>query len=165
MVKVNPQHVMALRRLTDQPVSACRDALAQAGGDLAAVVQRLRESACGGLYASDAEVAAVLASYGVTWAPPERQARSVPDAEVVAELAFGGQAVADFFLLSGLVCHVNAGGELMCRAIDDPDLAVATTAYLRRAGVREFESLAEFQVWRSQAESGAAPDPATSSDL
>jgi hypothetical protein len=84
----------------------------------------------------------------------------VPDAEVVAELTFGGQAVADFFLVGGLVCHVNARGELMARSIDDPELAAATTAYLRRVGAREFDSFAAFQAWRAEAEPSAAADPA-----
>lgn len=151
MVKVNPQHVMALRQLTDQPLSACREALIEAGGDIGEVIRRMRGSPCCGLHTPDAEVAAVLASHGVTWVPPERPTRTVPDAEVVAELVYNRQAVADFFLVGGLVCHVNARGELMARATDDPDLAAATTAYLRRVGVREFESFAAFSAWRSDA--------------
>jgi hypothetical protein len=156
VAKVDPQHVMALRRLTDLPVSACRDALAEAGGDIGAVVQRLRGSPCCGLHGSDAEVAALLASHGVNWVPPARPTRVVPDDEVVAELVFNGQAVSDYFLVGGLVCHINRRGEMMARATDDPDLAAATTAYLLRIGAREFESFAGFQAWRSDAEPGAA---------
>ena len=75
----------------------------------------------------------------------------VPDSKVVPELTFGGQSVADFFLVDGLVCCVNARGELMGCAIDDPELAVAATAYLRRVGVPEYSSMqAYFERCRAQ---------------
>jgi hypothetical protein len=152
MAKVEARSVMALHRLTDLPLSMCREALVEAGGDIGEVIQHLRGSPCCGLHAPDAEVAALLASHGVTWIPPVRLTRAVPEEEVVSELVFNGQAVADYFLVGGLVCHINARGELMSRVIDDPDLATATIAYLRRVGAREFGSLAEFQSWRSEAE-------------
>lgn len=84
----------------------------------------------------------------------------IPDAEVVAELTVGGQAVADFFLLDGVVCHANPRGEWMALSIDDPELAAATRAYLRRVGAREFGSHAEFQAWRAGVESSSGVDPA-----
>jgi hypothetical protein len=161
VVKVNPQHVMALRRLTELPVSVCRDALVEAGGDLMAVIRQLRGSPCGGIYASDAEVAAVLASCGVTYAPEERQPVTLPDSEVVAELAAGGLAVADYFLIDGLVCAVNARGELVGCAIDDEDLAASARAYLRRLGVPEYPSVQAYSE-RGRAEPGAAADRAGS---
>jgi hypothetical protein len=149
---------MALRRLTDQPVSACRDALAEAGGDLAAVVRQLRGSPCCGLHASDTEVAAVLAAVGVTYAPPEpRQPVILPDSEVVAELTASGAAMTDYFLIDGLVCSVNARGELMGCAIDDEDLAASAKAYLRRLGVPEYPSIQAYNEQR-HAEPGAAVD-------
>lgn len=141
MVKVNLQHVMALRRLTDLPVSMCRDALVEAGGDLAAVVRQLHGSPCCGLHASDSEVAAVLASCGVTYAPESRQPVILPDSEVVAELTAGGLAVSYYFLIDGLLCSVNARGELVGCSIDDEDLAASARAYLRRIGVPEYPSL------------------------
>lgn len=142
MVKVDPQYVMALRRLTDLPVSQCRDALVEAGGDLVAVVRRLRESPCCGLDASDAEVAAVLASCGVTYSPPEpRPPVILSDSEVVAELTACGLAVSDYILIDGLLCSVNALGELVGCSIDHEDLAASAKAYLRRIGVSEYSSL------------------------
>jgi hypothetical protein len=65
----------------------------------------------------------------------------VPDSEVIAELTYDGHAVADFFLIGGLVCHVNTRGKLMAAAINDPALAAATVAYLRRVGAREYPSV------------------------
>ena len=142
MEKVNPQHVMALRRLTDLPASMCRDALAEAGGDLAAVVRQLRGSPCCGLHASDVEVEAVLASCGVTYSPPEpRQPIMLPDSEVVTKLTACGLSVSDYFLIDGLLCSVNTSGELMGCSIDDEDLAMSATAYLRRIGVPEYPSV------------------------
>jgi hypothetical protein len=140
-VKVNPQHVRALRRLTDQPISACRDALVEAGNDLMAVVRRLRWSPCGGIYASDEELSALLAEYGVAYTPEVREPVILPDAEVVAELTADGAAVPDYFLIGGLVCTVNARGELIGCRIDDEDLAASAKAYLRRIGVPEYPSL------------------------
>lgn len=70
--------------------------------------------------------------------------RTVPDGEVVAELVACGLAVADCFLMDGLVCSIDTHGELMGLSIDDEALAVATKAYLRRAGVREYGSYPEF---------------------
>jgi hypothetical protein len=161
VVKVNPQHIMALRRLTDQPISACRDALVEAGGDLVAVVRKLQWSPCCGIYASDAELTAVLAEYGVAYTREVRKPVILPDAEVVAELTACGAAMCDYFLIEGLVCSINVHGELMGCSIDDEDLAVSATAYLRRVGAREFGSFPEFQAWRSDAEPGAAADPAS----
>jgi len=69
VVKIDPRTVAALHRLTDLPLSMCRDALLETGGDLAAVVQRLRRSPCCGLHPSDAEVAAFLAEHGVQLSP------------------------------------------------------------------------------------------------
>lgn len=158
MVKVNPQYVMALRRLTAAPLSECRDALIEAGGDLLAVVRRLRASPCCGLHASDAEVAAVLASCGVTYSPPEpRQPVMLPDSAVIAELTACGLAVSDCFLIDGLLCAVNARGELMGCSIDDEDMAASTRAYLRRIGVPEYPSLQAYNE-RGRAEPGAAAD-------
>ncbi len=158
MVKVNPQHIMALRRLTDQPISACREALVQADGDLMAVVRELRWSPCCGIYASDAELAAVLAEYGVTYTPEVRKPVILPDNEVVAELTACGTAISDYFLIEGLVCSINSRGELMGRSIDDEDLSASATAYLRRVGAREFGSFEEFQAWRSDDEQVSWPD-------
>lgn len=147
MVKVNPQHIMALRRLTDQPISACRDALVEAGGDLVAVVRKLQWSPCCGIYASDTELAAVLAEYGVSYTPEVREPVILPDAEVVAELTACGAAMSDYFLIDGLVCSVNGRGELMGCSIDDENLAASAKAYLRRLGVPEYPSL---QAYRSK---------------
>lgn len=158
-MKVNPHHVMALRRLTDLPVSACHNALAEAGGDIGTVVQLLRGSPCNGLHGTDAEISALLASHGVMWVPPTRPRREVPDEEVISELEFNRQAVSDYFLIGGLVCHINRCGDLMARAIDDPDLSAATVGYLRRIGAREFESLAGYQAWRSDAAPGTFGEP------
>lgn len=65
MTTVDASLVMALRRLTGAPVSDCREALVEAGGDFLAVVRRLRQVSCYGLVTSDAEVAAALESAGV----------------------------------------------------------------------------------------------------
>jgi translation elongation factor EF-Ts len=62
MAQVDARAVMALHRLTDLPLSMCREALAEAGGDLAAVVRQLRGSPCRGLHLSDPEVARALAA-------------------------------------------------------------------------------------------------------
>ncbi len=75
---------------------------------------------------------------------PAPEFRAVSDGEVVAELTGNGYSVTDFFLVDGLVCSVNARGELMGLSIDDEALAAATKAYLRRAGVREYASYQEF---------------------
>jgi len=156
--KVNAHYVMALRRLTDQPVSACRDTLAEAGGDLAAVIRELRESPCCGLHASDAEIAAVLTSVGVTYSPPEpRQPVILPDSEVVAELTACGAAMSDYFLIGGCPYCVNCRGELMGCSIDDEDLAVSATAYLRRLGVLEYPSLQAYNEQR-RVEPGPTPE-------
>ncbi|MFO0969779.1 MAG: hypothetical protein U0793_29840 [Gemmataceae bacterium] len=152
MVKVNAQHIMALRRLTDQPISACRDALVEAGGDLLAVIHRLRWSPCCGIYASDAELSAVLAEYGVVYTPEVRPEPVIlPDAEVLAELTACGTAISDYFLIDGMVCSVNARGELMACVIEDEDLAVSAKAYLRRLGVPEHPSLQAFREQRGNA--------------
>lgn len=141
MATVDARMVMALRRLTDLPVSMCRDALVEAGGDLAAVVQRLRKSPCCGLHASDAEVAAELSSHGVSIVAEERDPVVLPDHEVVAELTDSGLAIGDYFLIDELICSVNARGELMGLCIDDKDLASAALTYLRRMGAPEYPSL------------------------
>ncbi len=151
-MKVNPQHIMALRRLTDQPISACRDALVEAGGDFVAVIRRLRWSPCCGIYASDAELSGVLAEYGLVYTPEVREPVILPDAEVVGELTACGATISDYFLIEGLVCSINARGELMGCSIDDEDLATSATAYLRRFGAREFGSFEEFQAWRPDVE-------------
>ncbi len=153
MAKVDAQLVMTLRRITDLPVSACREMLAGADGDIGEALRRLWGSPCYDLHDSNTRVAAVLASHGITWIPPERPKRFVPDAEVVSTLTFNGQAVEAYFLVRGLVCHFNTRGELMARATDDPDLSAATLEYLRRVGAREFGSFAEFQAWRFDRES------------
>lgn len=64
-MSVDARLVMALHRLTGSPVSACREALVETGGDFLAVVRRLRQVPCCGLVASDAEVAAALESVGI----------------------------------------------------------------------------------------------------
>ena len=148
MVKVKPQHVMALRRLTDLPVSACRDALVEAGGDLVSVVRQLRWSPSCGLYASDAELTAILAEYGVAYSPEVPQPVLLPDAEVVAELTASGKAMSDYLLVGGLVCSVNIRGELMCCRIDDEDLAASAKVYLRRLGVPEYPSIQAYKEQR-----------------
>jgi hypothetical protein len=71
--KVTRQMVTALHRLTNQPRSACRRVLVERRGNFASVVRMLRSSPHGGLTASDAEVAAVLAECGVTLPPPDNQ--------------------------------------------------------------------------------------------
>jgi hypothetical protein len=157
VVKVNPQHVMALRRLTDQPLSACREALVEARGDLLAVIRRLRWSPCCGIYASDEELPAVLGEYGLVYTPEVREPVILPDAEVVAELTACGAAMSDYFLIDGLVCSVNARGELMGCSIDDEDLAASAKAYLRRLGVPEYPSLQAYNQQR-HAEPGTAAD-------
>jgi hypothetical protein len=157
VVKVNPHHVMALRRLTDLPVSECRDLLGTADGDLVAAVHYLRRQPWCVL--DEAAAVAALGAVGVAYSPPRpRQPVLLPDAEVVAELTACGAAISDYFLIEGLVCSINVRGELMGCSIDDPDLAASATSYLRRIGAREFGSFAEFQAWRSDAEPGAAPD-------
>jgi hypothetical protein len=65
---------------------------------------------------------------------------AVSDEEVVAELTAGGMSVADFFLIDGLICFVNARGVLMARVHSDPASAAATKAYLRRVGTPEYPS-------------------------
>ena len=151
VVKVNSQHIMALRRLTDQPISACRDALIDAGGDLLAVIRRLRWSPCCGIYASDEELSALLAEYGVVYTPEVREPVILPDAEVVAQLTACGTAMSRYFLIDGLVCSVNVRGELMGCAIDDEDLAASAKAYLRRLGVPEYPSLQAYREQRGNA--------------
>ena len=141
MAKVNPQHVMALRRLTDFTVSACRDALVEAGGDLVSVVRQLRWSPCCGVYTSDAELTAILAEYGVAYTPEVRQPVMLSDEEVVAEMTACGETMSDYFLINGLVCSVNVRGELMGCRIDDEDLAASAKAYLRRLGVPDYPSI------------------------
>lgn len=156
MNKIDPHHVMALRRLTDLPVSDCRDLLDSVGGDLLAAVQHLRHQPWCTL--DERAVVAVLAECGVAYISPEpRRPVILPDAEVIAELTACGAAVADYFLIDGLVCSVNAHGELMGRSIDDEDLAMSTKAYLRRLGVPEYPSLKAYMEQR-QAKPGAAPD-------
>jgi hypothetical protein len=122
-------------------MSMCRDALVEAGGDLAEAVRRLRCSPCCGLHASDDEVAAVLASCGVAYEPETREPVLLSDSEVIAELTAGGLAISDYFLIDGLLCSINARGELVGCSIDDEDLAASARAYLRRIGVPEFPSL------------------------
>lgn len=157
MSKIDARAVMALRRLTDLPVSTCREALVEADGDLAAVVRQLRESPCFGIHATDAEVATVLASCGLTYSPPEpRQPVMLSDGEVLAELTAAGLAMSDCFLIDGLVCSVNARGELMACSIDDADLAASARGYLRRVGAPEYPS---FQAYDEQRE--AAPGHTT----
>ena len=68
--KVTRAMVTALHRLTNQPRPACRRVLDEWHGNFAAVVGMLRRSPHGGLTATDAEVAAVLAECGVTLPPP-----------------------------------------------------------------------------------------------
>lgn len=70
--------------------------------------------------------------------------RAASDDEVVAELTSGGHAVADFFFVAGVVCFGVPRGGLVARSIDDPALAAATEAYLRRMGAREYGSYQEF---------------------
>ena len=65
--------VTALHRLTNQPRPACRRVLDEWHGNFAAVVGMLRRSPHGGLTATDAEVATVLAECGVTLPPPDNQ--------------------------------------------------------------------------------------------
>jgi hypothetical protein len=157
VAKVNPQHVMALRRLTGLPVTMCRDALAEAGGDLAAVIRRLRGSPCCGLLPSEGEVATVLASHGVTYTPEVYQPVMLSDSEVVAALTAGGLAVSDYFLIDGLLCSVNARGQLVGCSIDDEDLAASARAYLRRVDAPEYPSLRAYNE-RGRAEPGATAD-------
>jgi hypothetical protein len=145
VAKVDPRLVMALRRLTDLPLSMCRQAVVEAGGDVGEVVRRLRGSPCCGLHVPDAQVAAVLAAHGVAWAPPVGTPRPVSEAEVVAGLTSGGLAVTDYFLLGGALCFVNPGGQLMAHIIEDDDLSAATKAYLRRAGAPEYGSFDEYR--------------------
>ena len=71
--KVTRSMVTALHRLTNQPRPACRRVLDEWHGNFAAVVGMLRRSPHGGLTATDAEVAAVLAECGVTLPPPDNQ--------------------------------------------------------------------------------------------
>jgi hypothetical protein len=71
--KVTRQMVMALHRLTNQPRPACRRVLDEWHGNFASVVRMLRRLPDGGLTATDAEVAAVLAECGVTLPPPDNQ--------------------------------------------------------------------------------------------
>ena len=147
---------MALRRLTDLPVSKCRDALVEGDGDLAEVVRRLRYSPCCGLHASDDEVAAVLASCGVTYEPDTRQPVMLPDSVVIADLTAGGLAISDYFLIDGLLCSINSRGELVGCSIDDEDLAASARAYLRRIGVPEYPSLQAYHE-RGRAEQRSEP--------
>lgn len=69
----------------------------------------------------------------------------VPDAEVLEGLSRGGLSVSDYFLVGGLVCHLNGRGELMTRIIDDGALSTATTAYLLRHGAGRYASRADFE--------------------
>ncbi|VTU02020.1 ---NA--- : [Gemmataceae bacterium] len=150
MTKVNPQHVMALRRLTDLPVSECRDLLGAAGGDLVVAVQHLRRQPWCAL--NEVAVVAMLRESGVPHTPPEpRRPVILPDAEVVAELTACGAGVADYFLIGGLVCSVNLRGELMGCSIDDEDLAASAKAFLRRLGAPEYPSLQAYQEQRHAA--------------
>jgi hypothetical protein len=144
VVKVEPRHVMALRQLTDQPISVCRAALVEAGNDLAAVVRRLRESPCG-LYANDTEVAAVFAAHGVVYTPEVYKPVILPDSEVVAELTAGGIALSDRIIIGGLICSASACGQLTAMLIDDPDLAASALAYLRRTGALEYPSMQAYR--------------------
>ena len=106
----------------------------------------------------------MFAAHGITYTPEVYQPVILPDSEVVAELTAGGIGVLDHFLIGGLICSVNARGELMGMSIDDPDLAVSAVAYLRRVGVPEYPSLQAYRE-RGPAEPGAAPDPAATGGL
>jgi hypothetical protein len=157
VVKVNAQHVMTLRRLTDLPVLMCRDALVEADGDLQAAIRRFRASPCFGLHTSDEEVAASLSLNGIVFAPAEKQPVILPDGEVVGALTASGTAIADLFLIDGLVCSVNAYGELMGTRVDNEDLSASIKAFLRRSGVPEYPSLQAYYAHR-QAEQNVAGD-------
>lgn len=88
---------------------------------------------------------------------PEERLREVSDEEVVAELTCDGSAVSDYFLVWGMVCAVNARGELVGVSIDDDALAAATKAYLTRVGARSFATHEEFVQcgWRPNEQTGA----------
>src|SRR4051812_33639973 len=102
VLKVDVRAVMALRRLTEMPVTECRDALVEAGGDLDAVLRQLSGPQGCGPHATDAEVTAVLASCGLTYSPPKpRQPVMLSDSDVIAELTAEGLVVADSFLMTG----------------------------------------------------------------
>jgi translation elongation factor EF-Ts len=72
-MKVNPHHVMALRRLTYMPVLACRDALVEARGDLLAVIRRMRRPPCYFIWATDEEITRVLSDCGVVYIPEVKE--------------------------------------------------------------------------------------------
>jgi hypothetical protein len=69
---------------------------------------------------------------------------AVSDSEVLAVLSVHGWAVADYFLIGDLVCHESSPGELAACAIDDPELAAAAKAFLRRIGARGYGSYQEY---------------------
>jgi hypothetical protein len=75
---------------------------------------------------------------------PEERLRVVSDEDVVTGLTSGGMSVSDYILVWGMVCAVNARGELVGLSIDDDALAAATKAYLMRVGARSFANYEEF---------------------
>jgi hypothetical protein len=94
VTKVNPQYVMAFRRLTDLPVSVCRDALTEAGGDLAAVRRRRRFAMGPGVLRWGAVVAALLALLSLTGSGRLRAADVEADSAATTEAVVGTDRVA-----------------------------------------------------------------------
>ncbi len=64
---------------------------------------------------------------------------SVPDGKIIEILTAGGHAVADYFLIGEEFLAEIRGG-LHWPSVDDPVLAAAVTAYLRRNGAAEYAS-------------------------
>jgi len=148
------QEIAALRQLLpalrDRPISEVfREARGMPEWVLAICnpgdAQRLRDQA---------ERAGLVAAVEPVVAP---DLTIVTDDEVVAGLTGDGLSVADHFLMAGLVCSINPHGQLMGLSIDDEALALATTAYLRRAGVPEYASYQDFVAGYQPK---ARPDPA-----
>ena len=65
---------------------------------------------------------------------------AISDGKVMAALRFGERAMANFFLMDGHICMTN-DGKVTAKIIDDAELALASTAFLRGNSVSEYPSI------------------------
>jgi hypothetical protein len=69
---------------------------------------------------------------------------AITDSEIIAELAFSGGNIKDYFLIGPEICEVNSYGEIVVNVFEEEEFYHAAIDFLRRNGAKHYRSRQEY---------------------